>query len=452
MRRSRRLAAVGGILVGSVVPASGWGQETALSPQAAPPSFLPFKIEGQISAVLENGNPVATTVKGGSLSSLDLTLRADTITFTRDLLRIEATGHVVVTRGDETLRGDDFVFEAAEGDFGFKNATVVSPPYFIRVLSAERRGTTATADGVYFVPSSDGKGEFHIRARRLIAQTDTRTLILEKPSFYLFGTRILTLRRYKLRLQETGERSQRRDTLSLPLSLRTSQIGGLVIGVNLPFVLGQDFVARAAVDLPLQRAAQSLFSVEKEWRFASPSTSPDPRSNFLFLGDGQKNANISPLRGLLTARPKPLPPDPLLAFNPVLGGSLFPDLRGGTTASIRVRGIFTANQEVTERRRGLLLLSRQPEVGVTGFYPLGTHSIAADPILAKRELRRLRPALTGSVLYSAFREQQVEQGRQTSRTHRAALSFGVQTLPLLVGDRLLLRGQITRTEKSVFRQ
>ncbi len=407
-----------------------------------PPLTINYSRDGsKVETILgKNGNAVIRASGGVIVTCGDLRIDADQVEYNEATSRIVATGNAVVTRGDESVRGQAFTINLADGLFFTENATAASPPFYVRGQRIERTPTGLSADNASVSTAPRGTGEFQIRARR-VTVVEGDSITLQRPSFYLFGTRLLTLKSYKFSTRRRAP-GQNSSEVTLPVTFRSSQISGFVFGFNSPFTITRNTQLNVGVAFPSKQPLQynlslgqdlsGVFATRKKADPNAPAPPPGP----------------SPLRQLLTARRPPPPPDPVLDFVAILSA---PDTLSSPTATVprflRAEVRAVGNQEIGDKRQGLLLLTRQPEARVTGVYPFGG-SVPRTNDLARPYLRRLRPVIGLDITTGRYQETRLDESRLKTSRGRTILTADISTLPLLLGSRFLVRGGATLTTQN----
>lgn len=384
---------------------------------------------------LEGSRGVATD---GDLRFGDVRLRAERITFDNATLRIEAAGNFVWTRGDERASGNSFLFDPENGIGVAQNAVAVSPPFYVSGARIEQTPAGIRAYDALVTPCPEGRGELRITARQVDLVND-RYLILRRPTFFLFGLRLLSLPRYRYIV--TRGRGQEREeyALSIPIRIRTSKIAGLVVGAGSGFYLGSGYEGNVSVDLPSKRPTQYALTVTQD--FGTRARDERGRGQLVDPTRRVSTQPESPLRAFLRARPLPPPPDPVLDFEDVLPlENPLTDPTRTPTRDVLARLSAVGNREIGDKRQNELLLSSVPELRVTGRLPLTT-PVPPDNAAARRYLRRPRPLLTGEITLGRYEERELEVRQRSTEQERAGVAVTAGTLPLLVGNRFLLRPQ-----------
>jgi hypothetical protein len=388
----------------------------------------------------------------------DLRLTAARLEYDADAARIVATGNVVLVRGDETIRGETVAIDLAAGAFGADRAVVVSPPFYVRGGRVERTAGRLTATDALLTTCPSGRGEFSITAARVEVDQNDADLLLKDASLRLFGLRLVTVRSWRIPLP-SGDND--RDRFGpLPINVRASRISGFALGFTPTFQIAERTELQTRLDLPTRRAVQYGATLSRDL-IAVPGPRLPPRASSPAAVFAEEFAGPapaagapaeSPLRRLLRARRLPTP-DPVLDYESVLTRTgVGPDalLRPARVAGPGLTGQFTVtgNQEIGGKRQGLLQLSRAPEVALIGQLPLGYGRlpVTSDDAAFRAWLRTPRPVLEANLSYGSYRERRLQQNRATIRDERTSATVGLSTLPLLIGDRLLVRPLVRVTQ------
>jgi hypothetical protein len=415
------------------------------SPDFAPPpdaKFLPpFRLTGTLSGETRpDGTEILTAEDGAAFTIGDLRIDADRITAERigtTIRRVEASGNVRVQRGDETLRGDLFVFEGTEGTFRTGKAVIVSPPFDIDVTGIE----ATVANGFQLSQPRIGVGrggEFGLFAESASVTTgeSSTTLRLRNATFSLLGVRVLTLRRVSLPLK-SRETSRDASGLGSIFSLQSSRISGPGISLGVPYTVSPDTTGALRVSLTKRGGIQPIATLRKEFLTAFARSQRPIYSLPGQIASAVQDA--SKIRQLITARDLPPPYDPVLDFTDILPESN--PIRRPASALSR-EGFFQAtiayNREGEGRRGGMVLLTRLPEVMASVRLPLSGVITAADNATARRYLKSPHLTLDSEGSLGYFQERQYDQpGRPSVSATRAAITAGVGIAPILIGDSTL---------------
>ena len=435
--------------VGAPVAAIVRGQQPPPTRPLGPGDPLPdFKVEYGVLGAASNEERIEAS--GGVVFAWgDLRLQSEYLVFDQRERRVEAAGNVVLTRGDERVETDALTIQLDEGTFVAERAVAVSPPVYVRGDRLERYAGGIVATNALVTLCPEGRGEFFIRARQ-VDLVEGRYAVVRDASLHLFGARLFTVRRYKFPLPG----SDRGEGVSLPLTVRLSRISGAVVGATNTFSLGPGTELLARVEVPTRRGLQYGLTVRRDF-LGEQDVPPDPRRSGGLLGGGSApadrsapGAGESPLRQLLRARTR-RQPDAVLDYQTILSISdplarptqgVTPELRGEATVS--------ANEEVGSKRQGNLLFSRRPEVRLHGRLPLGRPVAGTGSEDLRSDLRAVRAVVTGDFRAGDYRERRLQQDETTVDSARAQATVGIGTLPLLVGERLLVRPQLSYTHLS----
>jgi hypothetical protein len=432
-----------------------YAQATPPPPKYGPGTPLPqIRLDflpGQLSYDRDEKGRERATVKSGTLTYGDLQIKADTITLLKngDIVEvIEAAGHISITRGDESLRGERFTFWGTEGAADSERVVIISPPFY---LSADRfiRGKNGTViQNARIVPSPDGKGELSISAREIQVLSDSKRAILRDMTIRLFGTRLLTVRHARIPLGDRDRETDRdKGGLSLPLTFRVSGISGTTVGLRLPLVVDNRTSGEYGVEFPQRNSPQYYARLRRDL-IKSDSIGRERSESALFALPGgmgnQTYEGLSPIRQLAMARPLPPTPDPILDYDSILLSSdpVERPVRA-LNRNLYVEVNTSTNRDISNKRQGPLLLSRIPEVQVSGSLPLvGKVPHGASNATLRRFLQSPHLQLTGSGIIGRYSERRLQNDQQTISSNRVGMSLGIGTLPLLIGDHLLLRPQM----------
>ena len=373
---------------------------------------------------------------GGTFTMGDLRLTADHLVVLRGYQHIEATGHVVLTRGDESLDGSSFVLDADTATLTADEATLSSTPLFLHAdrITRSPDGTTAEKARIVF-GDGDGRGELQVLSRSVTLSTD-RKLRLVNAEVILYGIRLFTLPRLTVNVapRRSGSAENR---LSLPVQVRDSRVSGFVVGINLAFTPYPRTAVRVVAEETAREGPELLLSAR---RTIFSRGVPSARRTFQLQETAPGES--SPLRQLLTARPAPPAPDPVLDFGDILptpNPLAAPTHSAGT--DLHADFSVSHHQEIGYRRQGPLLLSRQPEISITGQVPLVETAVPSDDRGARQALRAVRVSLVGDIGTGNYSETRLLGGRASIRRARLSATAGVVGLPLLVGNNLLLQTQ-----------
>ncbi|GAB4451326.1 MAG: hypothetical protein OHK0029_00270 [Armatimonadaceae bacterium] len=370
----------------------------------------------------------------------DVRIRADRMIFDPQQNQGEATGNVVVQRGDEILRGERFIFDSVAGQFRAQSAVALSPPF-----SVEGVEIVSDADGIQATQAivtlgREGSSEIVFRADTAQLVSATRRLVLRNARLSLFGVRLFTLPRLSVPLSFENADSLERRNAAPPVTFRASQISGVALGIGLNSTLAPRTFASFAVEQTTRQGTQGLLAV-RYGLIGGPIGLQTRRDVPLPGGVPPELADATPLRRLLTARPLPPPFDPVLDFVDI---SAIPNLLSEPTRYGN-RDAFVAvtlaeKREFAGRRQGPLLLSRHPEAQFVWNMPLAGPLPVRDNDATRQELRRVRLTLSGDLSTGRYVETRTNEDNRTIRRTRNGLTFGVGTLPVLVGKNVLLTG------------
>jgi hypothetical protein len=265
----------------------------------------------------------------------------------------------------------------------------------------------------------------------------------------LFGARLLTLRHVRIPVGlNRREDEEERSRVSLPLTFRVSAVTGPVVGVQLPILIDNRTTGDYGIDFPQRTSTQYFARVRRDLIVRDAIGRERSESSLFALPGGMGNQSyegLSPIRQLAIARPLPPTPDPILDYESIL---MSPDPAQRPVRSLN-RFLFaevetSSNRDIGNKRQGPLLLSRLPEVRISGSFPLiGTVPHGASNAVLRRFLQRPHLQITANGSVGQYREQRLQNDKQTVSSRRTNTSLGIEMLPLLIGNHILLRPQVT---------
>lgn len=362
----------------------------------------------------------------------------------RGRIFVRAGGNVLLQRGDEKLQGDSLVLESDEGVFDAQGATIITPPFFIRGERVFRTPRELRAVNAHVSPSPNGRGEFGFRAEE-IRLVDGQRISLRNATLYLWGNRLLTIRRVTFTARVGGSRDREARGAVPPFTVRASQISGYALGTGLNFAPARGIVGSVQVEATTKQGFPYSAQIRSDFVAFQPELqtrriAPQPG------GTDPALVNATPLRQLLTARALPPPADAVLDFESILVLTSSPLSRPTRAAGrdIHLELNVTENREVAGRRIGPALLSRKPEVMLVTRLPLTGAPPGNDNAAARSFLRRPRFILQGDLSQGSYEEVRLNEMRAQVTKSRTGVRLGIGTLPLLVGDNILLYGQVIR--------
>lgn len=423
------------------------------SPSTVPPSGTPRSFDPksplpnfQLSWTSLEGSPSDKLIySGAQLLWGDLYLKSDQLIYEPGYRRLQANGQALFRRGDETIRGESLAIDAVAGTLNVQNATLITPPFYIEGREVRSGPGTLIVTNARLALQPSGKSEFELRADEVRVVRADR-IALENAKFYLYGKRFLTVRHVALPVSVSTAGEVTQTQAPPPVVLRYSRISGFVFGFGGVFRPLFDIPVGVAVDQSSLLGIQYAFStqiplVKPPRAVRSRRLTPAP------FGLDPRLAVLSPLRRLITARPQPPAPDPVLDYASVLATANPLSLpTRAVTRSVDLTATYSGNQEFGFRRQGPLILSRLPQVTIEGELPFFGPVPPDSNEEARRFLRTPRFYLTGSAGIGRYSELRPRENAARTATERRSGSLGFATRPLLVGDNLLVLAQATRYE------
>jgi hypothetical protein len=360
---------------------------------------------------------------------------------------IEATGHVVLTRGDETFRGSSFVLDIEGATLVGEDATFVSPPLYVHAAHLDSGADqTVATDAQLAIGTTDGRGEMQARAEQAVIDPG-KTLQMRNVAISLYGLRLFTLRRLTISLQSTPRSLNESGSMAIPIIVRNSQISGPAFGLDHAFELYRKTFAQATVVETAKQGVEYLLTVRHT--LAHRDARQGRHRLRLAKTDAASKASADPnapapdsIREFLKARPLPPKPDAVLDFTDIAST---PDPLSiparSASADLNIAVNVSRRQEIGFQRQGLLLLSRSPELILSGTLPLTATAIGDDNAEARAALRQPRLALTGQAVAGSLSELRLFDSDQTIHQNRLGVVGGLTTLPLLIGSHVLFQAQ-----------
>ncbi len=405
---------------------------------------------GSLTAESDAAGVTHITATGGvTLIYGALRIDADRITYTQYGLLIEATGHVSIIRGDESLRGDHFTFLGKEGAADAERTVIISPPFYVSADRFTQGDDGGFLKNAYVALSPDGKGEVSLSAREIQLTADGKRAFLRDATLRLFGTRILTVRHARIPLG-TNDRETTRDKngLSLPVTFRVSGISGVTTGLKLPVTIDKKTSGDYGIEFPQRNARQYFARVRRDLIPGQSLGRASTNSGFPILpgaAGSSSSTGLSPIRQIAVARPLPTPPDHILDYDSILSSSDAVERPArALNRNLFVEVAVSGNRDVSNKRQGPLLLSRLPEVQIGGSLPLiGKIPQDASDTALRRFLQSPHFQLTGNIMEGRYHEQRLQNDQKTVYGGRTGISAGIGMLPLLIGSHVLLRPQVT---------
>ena len=389
-----------------------------------------------------SGSPADSQIDGlRFLYGGELTIQADKAKGSLTRRHLAATGHVRAHETDTTLFADTLLYDGVGQTASATGAILTQTPLTVQTPYIKFTPSEATADDVRLaaVPPSVHPDLF-LRASEVHLFPDKNKGELLGASVYLFGGRILTLRRLGFSIGGgTGRNVVNRRQGVFPSAGASARYGPFLgIGGALPGVKG----GRIHLIVPTRQAPQLRATASQSLLHVPPAPAPHPPPP-------SGSALLDSLRVLATARRRPLPPgDPLLFHNILPAPDPIVLFTGPPSPSLTLGEDITSHLESSGRRRSNLYVTRLPEVSLTGSLPLvraAAPPAFGDPDAFRHALRRVVPILSAEAGYALIREQRPTDDTRNVRARRAQLGAGLSLAPLLVARNTLLlpRAQVT---------
>ena len=396
----------------------------------SPPASPPYHLLVEHSTIRREGGSAHTSLLGVRIVWGDLTITGRTGEIDEKdgaLIRLSVAGDVTLTRGPDVLKGASVTFDGATAAFSASDVSLIAPP-----LTARGKMLRSTADGTLAlddVALGFRTGEITVRARQARFRPDGK-LLLDDAVVRIFGLRIVRLKSLRGSLNGGGGSHQQ---FSLPLDFRSSAISGQVLGVQIPVALhGLD--GTASLDQTSRRGIQYGVSLTR------PLASGRPTPDWQAIPFG-RDPSLPPLASLTKARSVERETLTLADDLFTLASPVRPALWSET---VRAEAFLRYQQrrEISGRRVGPLLLSREPEVGGFVRYPL---SPARFPLTAGA-LKTVRWIATGRLEVGRYTETRIAEGGAKVSRARRGLTVGLESSPLKVGRDLLAAMSLSQAD------
>jgi hypothetical protein len=410
------------------------------APQSASPR-LPPKVEVDFSGVLPSSANL-TRVKNVRLTyGGELTMDADQADADRAGKRYNLRGNVRVHETDTTLKAEEVTFGGPDENAVATDALLSRSYYSIRAPRIAGTPEKIIAyDGDFTTVPNGGPADYHLHAQSITLDSLTHRGTLRNATVYLFGTRLVTLRRVTFGFNKGGGSGGRR--VVIPTIGVSSRYGTFVaFGSNtrimrVPLQYNVLLPTRQTVQASL-RSFQTLYEPHRSFTPAPPYTGP------ITLLDRIRAAATVPPGQLPEGDPLRfrdfLPdPNPIQLFNAPSHGGLYL----GEDLSVHVAA--------SGNRRNDLYISRLPEVTLSGNVPLSPvpeAPIAGDP-------QSFRAALRHVVLYAQAQEtvgsyrEQLPAAPYSNYARREYSQAGLSTRPLLIAPNTVLLPTVSITSSS----
>jgi hypothetical protein len=407
----------------------------------------PFDLRkaGDVNATLGKEQQSVLVVTGGfELLWGDLKLTGDRFTYDAKKEHLEAFGHVTVQRGDETLHGETLTLDGIAGLLDLQKASADSPPFFFMGDRIQRTPTSIIAQRGILSLKAGGGGEVRLRAAEIRLLSSGR-LILYNTTLYFYNKPILRLRHLSIPVDaEQQYAGNEGHSAPSPLTIRHSHISGSTFGVATLWTPFAHFSGTLVGEASSLQGLQYAVTLGHSFLGGAPGGTIR-RLNSAPGGRGTKNqetAPTTPLRQLLTARIPPAPRDAVLDFVDILPMTdPFTRPTRSMGRSVFLETALMGNREFSGSRFGPLMLSRLPEVTLSGSLPLSHPADVNDNATARHALRSPRFYLSGDTGGGIYREVRLNQDRFVVDERRTSSGMGLGFNPLLLGERFLFSGE-----------
>lgn len=436
---------------------------TAVGPDAAPITAPPATAAPQTDAVVP-GSPAALSPKplpkvevscsssSGSVNKPqlkdvhiiyggELTLDADQANADLPAGMYDLQGNVRAHEADTTLKAQEVTFGGPQQEGIATNALLTRSYYSVRAPRIAGTPEKIVADNADFttVPNGD-PADYHFHAQTVTLDSLAHRGTLRNATLYLFGVRLLTLRRVSFGLGQRGGPGRRR--LAIPTVGVSSRYGTFVaFGSNTRIMR---VPVQYRVLLPTRQTIQASVTSSQtlyELRVSAAPAAPPAAPPTL----------LERLRAAATAPAGPLPegdplrftdflpdPNPIQLFNAASHGGLY--LGEDVSTHVAASG----------NRRTDLYVSRLPELTLSGNVPLSpvpAAPIAGDPQSFRAALRHVVLYAQAQQTIGEYREQ-LSVAPYSTRERRVGTQASLSTRPLLIAPNTVLLPSVSVTSSS----
>ena len=423
---------IGGLV--SLLLALPAGAQTPVTP--APPVSLP-SVAVQYDSV--NGTPADAQIDGFRLLyGGELSVQAGHAQGSLTKRQFAATGHVRVHETDTTLLSDSLLYNAGRAEA--THTLLTQNPFTLTTPRLVFAPGKAFAEDVRAAAVPPGvRPDLFLRAGEVRVFPAQHKGEVRRASLYLFGGRLLTVRRIGFGVGGGSSSAVNRRQGVFPTAGASARYGPFVgFGGTFPGVRA----ARLHLLLPTRRqpqiritAHQSLLSPPP-----APASPPLPSSGSLFLDS---------VRAVATARKPPLPyHDPLLFHTILPSPDPIQPFGGPPRPGLTLSEEVTSHIERAGRLRSDLSVSGLPDVSLSGSLPLVHQSAPTpygDPDAFRRALRQIVPIVTAQVGVGFYREERPGDTVSRVRSTRQQAVLGLSLAPLLVAPNTLLLPRVQTT-------
>lgn len=440
----RPLAGVG-VLLALALPA---GAQTLPPAAAAPPPDPPQVVidGGTVSGPLSRLHVERVRASYGG----EVTFDADQADADSKAQTYRLSGGVRFHEADTTLRAGEVTFGGGvKGRPDAKGAGSASATDAIlsqSVFTIRSPLLTATPDRLgaqdsdFTTVPPDVKADFHVHSQSLTLDRATHRGTLRNATLYLFGTRLVTVRRFTFHTGGSGGAARRRVTIPV---FGVSARYGTYVAFGSGLRLGAAS-AQYRLLLPTRQSVEAGLTSQQTLYAPRPPAAPPaaPRRPVTLL---------ERIRDFATAPRGPLP-----AGDPLLFHDFLPDPNPIRLFDVPSRGGLDLAEELSVhtsaqgRRRDDLYVSRLPEVALRGQIPL---SRPPSPP-AYGDAQSFRAALRHLVFYADAQEtigdyrEQLSSDPYSIRARRTQTRIGFSAFPLLVAANTVVQPGLSFSTSS----
>lgn len=430
----------GGLLLGLAVPIFAQTPEAASALLPNPPGlvFDTGAVFGPLSHPHFDG---FHALYGG-----EVTFDADSADFDRKAQLYNLQGHVrlheadtTIQAGEVTYNGADQTSVATQAILAQKFLTIRSAKLESSQLAGKEGLLTATEADFTTVPPEE-KADYHIHAQTITVNGQTRRAVLHNATFYLFGTRLLTIPRVTFHLGSGSSAAQRQALL--PTIGYSSRYGAfLAYGSSLRLA---HIPVQYRLLLPTRQTLEATVTSRQALYKPPPPILPPPS----YAGP------VTPLDRIRNAATAPS--GPLPEGDPLLFHDFLPEPNPIRLFQTPSRGYLDLSEELSThvaasgRLRDDLYVSRLPELSLHGQIPLTRPPLSLashDPLAFRAALRHLVFYADAQETVGQYREQ-LTTAPYAIRARRTQSRLGFSTFPVLVAPNTVLQPRLLISTNS----
>jgi hypothetical protein len=391
-----------------------------------------------ITAEHESGSPDQGDFSAAGnvvvIGGQEFVLHADSLAITGPDESITASGHIQAREIDMSVGADRLAVEPKDQSALIEDATVGFAPYILRASRIALRDGQLHAQGAEVSTCPFDKHQlFHVAADRIDVTAKNHRLIVHNAKFYVFGTRIVTIKKITHTPSPSGEESKTQEGI---------KVSGGYNGYRGPFlILGSGLHVGK---LPI--GVDELLPEKGKCSYAAMTSATISLAK-RHGADTATEANAPPplvglVRSLASDPGRPLPAGDPLLFHDYLGGDPLESLfNHPVSPQVQPVAVASYYEPLYGKRVGNLSYSRLPEFSAELDLPLwGNANLPTDrdPRDVRRALRTACWFASATVCQGYYQEQPTG-----AKSGRSALGLTIGARPILIADNTLFRPTVS---------